>query len=343
MSEMLLNRERALNASASSLQTLVWPEAIESFLKERWTRDFAVYNGESGRFRSLFSWTQLNRVLQEHAFRVPRLRLFKDGRAVDPTAYMEMGPGREPRIKSAGIQCAMDDGATLILDHVHELSRPLTHLRLDLERTFRAPVNINLYASTRATKGFALHWDDHEVLALQVEGRKQWTIYKPTVVNPTVDMKASTPPPTDPPVFDRVLSDGEVLYMPRGWWHLACSIDEPSLHLTIGIVPLSGIDLLHWAVNRLKTNETARKSLPIFGQAEEMDAFLNELQVQVGRCLADNSIDEYMAVLDKLAVGTTVFNLPSSSNYVIRGKTIVRLLSARIIRSRQIGTPGSSA
>ena len=38
-------------------------------------------------------------------------------------------------------------------------------------------VLVNAYVGFRASQGFEVHWDDHEVFALQVAGRKRWKVW----------------------------------------------------------------------------------------------------------------------------------------------------------------------
>ena len=57
----------------------------------------------------------------------------------------------------------------------------------------------------------------------------------------------------------------DLLYIPRGWWHVATPLDEPTLHLTVGVNNPNGADFLAWYVDRLKTSEDVRRDLPQFG------------------------------------------------------------------------------
>jgi hypothetical protein len=53
-----------------------------------------------------------------------------------------------------------------------------------------------------------------------------------------------------------------VLYLPRGHWHAAVGLGEPSLHLTIGLTRKTGADLLHWLADEALTQEPGRADLP---------------------------------------------------------------------------------
>ena len=121
---------------------------------------------------------------------------------------------------------------------------PITHLAESLERVFRVRIQVNAYAGWRTSHGFDLHWDDHDVFILQIAGRKKWKVYGMTRKYPLArDVEPATDKP-DTPLWEGMLEDGDLLYIPRGWWHVATPLDEPTLHLTVGVNNPNGADLL---------------------------------------------------------------------------------------------------
>ena len=64
------------------------------------------------------------------------------------------------------------------------------------------------------------------------------------------------------PVLDCVLEAGDLLYVPRGWWHHVLPEEGPSLHLSIGTYAPTVHDYLSWACARhLPAALAARRSL----------------------------------------------------------------------------------
>ena len=55
--------------------------------------------------------------------------------------------------------------------------------------------------------------------------------------------------------LDQVLEPGDLLYIPRGCYHVAVPMNEAALHLTVGVKNPRGLDLLLWIVNRLRTTK----------------------------------------------------------------------------------------
>jgi Cupin superfamily protein len=102
------------------------------------------------------------------------------------------------------------------------------------------------------------------VLILQIDGEKKWFVYRETVLYPTSDIPSSKQlQPTEPPYLECVLKAGDLLYIPRGHWHYAIANEQPSLHLTVGIEPQTGLDWLRWITNDLQDNADWRKSFLI--------------------------------------------------------------------------------
>ena len=77
-------------------------------------------------------------------------------------------------MKVAELTGLLRDGATLTIDRIDELHAPIAELCQTLERQLDVVrVNANMYASWRETVGLGLHWDPHDVIALQVIGTKR--------------------------------------------------------------------------------------------------------------------------------------------------------------------------
>jgi hypothetical protein len=124
-------------------------------------------------------------------------------------------------------------------------------------------------------------------------------------VEPTID-----PPAT--PLWEGLLNQGDLLYMPRGWWHVATPLDEPTLHLTVGVSRPTGADLLAWFVDRLKTNEHVRRDLPQLVHPEEQAAHLEQLRQAIIDAWRPDLMQEYLADLHAKSQPRPHMNLPWS-------------------------------
>jgi ribosomal protein L16 Arg81 hydroxylase len=234
------------------------------FLARHWGREFVHVRGDADRFSQLFSWRRLNEILAQRPFELELFRLYQGGREIERSRYTQ-STSLGPRLLAGPITNLLADGATLILDSVHAHSIALTELCAAFESALSAETLVNAYACWREQPGFSLHWDRQEAMVLQVAGRKRWQVFQPTFDHPLAEDRTKVPQPTGAPVWDGVLEQGDMLYLPRGWWHKVLPLNEPSLHLTVTMVPPTAADFLGWLAQRMKDFPEGRANAPLAG------------------------------------------------------------------------------
>ncbi len=280
------------------------PADANAFLGTEWGEQFVRVPGFPGKFTGLLPWPVLNAILEQHRLEPPRLRLTRAGKPVSPGTFLSFQPNRRasgrpiPRLDATTLTRELREGSTLVLDAVDELHRPLTQLAESLERVFRVRIQINAYAGWRTSHGFEVHWDDHDVFILQVAGRKHWKVYGTTRPYPLArDIEPATEPPAQ--IFwEGLLDDGDLLYIPRGWWHVATPLDEPTLHLTVGVNNPTGADLLQWFTERLCAAEVVRRDIPHLSPQQAREVYAHALRQAFIDSWHVGLVDEYLADLD---------------------------------------------
>jgi cupin superfamily protein len=301
----------------STLSELLSPYTVEKFLKDDWCKSVKHLPGWKGKFTGLLKWRRFNEILGQHRLEPPRFRLAMNGKIIPSEGYVKYTVNRRnyriPHLLPTVITDHLYQGATLILDRVDELHKPLTRLAESLELTFRVPIQINLYAGWKSSQGFDLHWDDHEVLIIQLSGRKQWRVYRPTRHYPLAKDQVDSQPPADNPIWEGFLEDGDLLYIPRGWWHEATPLGEPTLHLTIGISNLTGADLLRWLTEQLCAEPFVRMDLPRFATAEEQAAYTEQICLALLRQCDRDLLPRFFSRSDAMAAPRPQFSLPWSA------------------------------
>ncbi|XP_022718179.1 uncharacterized protein LOC111276700 isoform X2 [Durio zibethinus] len=106
----------------------------------------------------------------------------------------------------------------------------------------------NLYLTPPNSQGLARHYDDHCVFVCQIFGSKQWKIFSqpnvqlPRLYDPCNIQNGEGIDNSRADCYHFLLNEGDVLYIPRGFPHEACThYSSPdgsaglSLHLTLGI------------------------------------------------------------------------------------------------------------
>ncbi len=313
------------------LKDLLAPVAPEDFFRDYWTRRFLHIPGEPGKFSGVYSWDALNTALENHRFDDKRLVLFHAGKKIEADRYLS------DRLVNAGkLASELSNGATLIFNGCEEAWPPLRDLCEDLEWLFHHRVLVNLYAGWRTDNGFNVHWDDQDNLILQVAGRKRWKIWNQTRPYPfKEDVVDTSKPPAEEPAWDGILEAGGLLSVPRGAWHVAYPLDEPSLHLTVTIQNYTGIDLLRWLAEQLKSSEAARMAIPIMAGPEERARWLEQVKADLAAAWDDAILDRYLAEVDAKAVPRPRISLPGDAEPRRNGlkkTTLLELAVARPLR-----------
>ncbi|MFF8367825.1 cupin domain-containing protein [Streptomyces lydicus] len=255
----------------------------DAFLAEAFGRTYRLVRASSDTIAGLLTWADLNWIIGQNRMEVPRLRLSKGGEMIPQDAYTHPFVTRRStvwhRLHPAALHEQLSQGATLVIDAVDELHSGVQRLARDLETWLRTQVQVNLYASWTGREGFETHWDDHDVVVVQLDGAKRWKLYGPTRVAPMHrDVEAPEEPPEEP-TAEFVLKTGDMLYLPRGWWHnVSASEGERSLHLTCGLTTMTGADLIIWLSETLRREGIVRSDLPRFASPAEKQTFVDSLR-----------------------------------------------------------------
>lgn len=273
----------------------------DDFLSRIWGRTFAHLPGARGRFHSLLSWSEVNGMLQKHRLEPPRLRLVKGGSFAAKSAFLRYEDGRIPFVVPEKLSEHLRDGYTLVIDAVDDMADGVMRLAEDFERVLHEGVQVNLYAGWREQQGFNRHCDTHDVVVLQVYGKKYWRVYAGGRAHPLKDDVEPNKEVPQEVVWEGTLEDGDALYIPRGWWHEASGVGEVTLHLTFGIHQRTGVNLLHWAADQLRASADFRAPLRRFATVDEKHAQLSELRRQFLELVDGDLLERYYEQQDSRA------------------------------------------
>lgn len=185
-----------------------------------------------------FEWSDVDQLLHSLEPRVPLMRMFHHG-TVPEQAYTEevaeLGRSRR-RLNKARFYEYMSQGATLQINWLEQQSIAAKRLCLEVGRFTGTQTSGNAYLSFSGDGTFGKHWDTHDVFAMQLIGRKRWRIFAPTFPLPltyqTNDRSGHTCPAE--PTLELTLEEGDVVYIPRGWWHHVVPLQVGSFHLSVG-------------------------------------------------------------------------------------------------------------
>jgi hypothetical protein len=299
-----------------NLAELLRPVSVAEFYDRWFGQRFLPLLRNDNRFHSLFGWRSLNGELSRLRIRSNRVRLARGGAIIEPRQYIVGAESPHGgRLNPPAISRLLDEGATLIVDAVDELAPEVQELVENLEEELELAIGANAYAGWRAHQGFDTHWDDHDAFIVQVAGRKMWRVWEPTGPLPLRgESSKSLRPPGTTPYWEGVLRAGDALYLPRGWWHQVICLDQPTIHLTLGFSPTTGVEFLRWLVDSIRDESSLRLAAPLRAGMDEKIRWLDSSLTFLRMKANVESVDRFRASSLASRRPRGRFVLPAGSN-----------------------------
>lgn len=255
-------------------------------------------------------WPTFNGLLDQSSIWTPTsLKLVFNNEPIDPGNYcspvhIHGGLRSQPQPgKMAGL---LSMGASMIAEDAQYLTAELRRAAHLLSQEFAALVAANIYCSFKGVQAFGPHYDLHDVFAVQTQGEKVWRLYANRADAPTSYPELGDERQirgwlnqTKGALMDEVrMRPGDVLYLPRGWYHDALAVDGASLHVTFSVTPLYGRVLFRVLEEAALKDPAFRAWLP--SAQEENGAALGAVLADLGRRLADLAASP--AIRDEVAM-----------------------------------------
>ena len=136
-------------------------------------------------------------------------------------------------------------GASLVADAAEDASFDLKQVAAMLSAQFLGTSGANVYCSFRGVQAFLSHVDLHDVFAVHCEGEKVWRIYKNRARDVVEqhsgpEAQAEIERSKGPLLMEVRMRPGDLLYIPRGYYHDALASTEASLHVTFSVARHTG-------------------------------------------------------------------------------------------------------
>jgi ribosomal protein L16 Arg81 hydroxylase len=223
---------------------------------------------------NLIDWAALDDLILWHRLIPPDIQVVNNGRTVPAAQYLATGPSprrrSRPVVDPDALGRILAAGATLVVNDLDEMSSSVAEATHQLQQLVKERVQVNAYATWGRSAGFNAHWDDHDVVVLQVEGSKHWDVFGPGIpyaVDHELNPDNQRPEAT---AWSGDLSPGDGLYLPRGWWHSVQGVGDVSLHLTFGFQRRTGLHYARWLADQLPSVEAFRRDLRRYEKADDV-------------------------------------------------------------------------
>ena len=262
--------------------TLLFAELIAPFAETAFYRDHLGktplhVEGGADKFKSIMSWETLTALVnQAGIWTSASLLLVLDREPVAPAKYCFPGVTREGR---QGLLVDLDKvgeflkrGATIVLNDMETLTSELSAVAAALENGPGGMVQGNLYCSRKERQGFASHFDTHDVYAVHIAGEKTWRIYQrhfdSPINHPAFKTLGQAFHESHKGAISQevTLEPGDLLYIPRGYYHDAVALTPGTIHIAFQVVPMIGLDVVTQLFERAVHDVLFRKSMPPVGE-----------------------------------------------------------------------------
>lgn len=256
-----------------SLEQLLDPITLDAFRAEYEDRKPLHVPADPERSRArLLPWEAFNGLLnQSGVWTSGNLRLMRNHTPVPPDQYCRpvvTPDGTVMRPSPAMVEVYLAAGASAVVNDVLHLHPPLTRLGAALGQVYAGLVGANIYCSFEGVRAFGSHFDNHDVFVIQTEGEKLWNIYENRALNPvdtpedTAETRRWFEQTRGRVLHEILMRPGDLLYLPRGWYHDALAVEGASLHVTFSVTPLYGRAMFALLDNAAMQNPAFRAWLP---------------------------------------------------------------------------------
>lgn len=207
-------------------------------------------------------------LIMRRSLSAPQFRCFQGGNELHPDAYLGNVVSRRgqsvPMARMDRLGRLINSGCTIVLDTLDAFDATMEIACVALQWWARELVQVNTYLTTNDAAGFDLHWDDHDVIIVQLGGEKSWEVRGLSRPAPMYRDAERNDEPSEEIIWSGTLKAGDVMHIPRGYWHQATRVDQGtgySLHATFGFVKRTGVDWITWLADQARHDVEFRYDL----------------------------------------------------------------------------------
>ncbi|MEU1893521.1 JmjC domain-containing protein [Streptomyces pristinaespiralis] len=193
------------------------------------------------------------------------------------------GDPRGGYVDGAKVRARLRDGATVVVQNLHEWHRPAREMCRRAAELFEAKAGAVAFWSPPGEAGLRVHRDDGHLFVVQISGTKRWYLYD-TPAAPGLWEPGYVEAPdalAQPATVD--LRAGQVLYLPDGIAHHTETLDEESVHVTVAVREPALRDIAELAVRACLARVPAHATAAAADREEAVAAVLDDLAAALGR------------------------------------------------------------
>lgn len=267
-----------------------FPVSYEEFIEHYFEKKPLLMKGALNK-QDFLSWNAINEILPRcDLLSENAIKLMYKGQKLDKSCYLEeyddLGTIRY-KFREESLYSYLRDGATLVANGI--VNEPTVDcFSREIAQFTGCHIFSSLYIAFNTQRSFKSHWDSRDIFAIQMQGKKRWIIHAPTFKNPLFMHRSKDMSEYDPDLdnvyMDIILEAGDILYLPRGWWHDPVPVGEETVHLAVGIFPAFVNNYLTWVAQNIVEKEIARASLSYYEKDKNL---LEQLAEKISEYIKD--------------------------------------------------------
>lgn len=335
------------------VEDLLYPKTLLDFIENYWEQQYLVVKAaDKNKFDAILNEEDVNSFLGRKDIYYPFLRLTQNGKVLPKSDYLKLQTDKDFDIVDIDkVFSIYNSGGTIIIQKGQLSINKLSQYCDEFEQNTGFTTNANIYVTQKHSSGFIPHYDTHDLFILQISGKKHWKLYDSNFKLP-LPSQVITKDQSDkyleaPPATEIELSQGDLIYIPRGIVHETSTQDSTSIHITLGIFTFNRIDLLKKILDKATLNVEFRKFLPsVLSKENEKDFFIDNFKSLLKSFIDNISVTDLLSSFEDNFLSQRQANSEdrySSSNWInqINSETnisIVNNISFRLCRiDSQIG------
>lgn len=280
-----------MSAPEMTFSHLLEPITVEDFFETYYDAKPLHIKGNPAKAAGVCSWESFDELVNKTGIWSDRtFKMVIDTERVPAGKYCASAPGRDGMSVlapvSRKVQKHLDNGASIVLDLVETLTPGIRSVTHALEMALAARATCNAYFSQNQRQAFPSHFDSTDVFALHIEGAKVWRVYtgrfEDPMERPGFDHTSFSPDYHEKAKGDLMMEvhmePGDLLYLPKGWYHDALASSDACLHLSFGISQPSGVNFMTWLARGLDQFPAFRKPMPPHDDIAAYDAHVETLK-----------------------------------------------------------------
>ena len=250
-------------------EAILAPTSVEHFLENHWDGEPLVIQGRGPSIYSdLLSMNDLDELIHQSGLTAPAFRMVKEGAQAPRQSYtvdgIPWGTGTVSGfIEREQVRKLMTDGGTFVMEACQRVHPKIGQLSRAFEQQFHCPSPVNLYVTPPSAQGFQPHFDVQNVFVLQLHGKKNWKVFEPHTTKPVPSQAIDGAVPPGSLLHDITLEPGDLLYLPRGYVHVAHTSSELSAHLSVSLLPTTWADVFSSLLETLPLDERFRAAIQL--------------------------------------------------------------------------------